>query len=208
MNDFAESPSLTETLERYQRPILIGAVLVAASVGGLWMAKRSGEIKEQRAFEALSAAEAAYSTGGTAAAQVELQKVGTRYAGTGAGVQAVLLSAQWYYEAGQADSGLAVLAGAVSKAPAANRAGLLALQGTGHSMKGDHAAAAKSFESAAAATSMTAEKDAYRMNAARAHVAAGNAAAAESIYTEISAREDSDYAGEARLRLGEIKAKA
>lgn len=207
-NDLVESPSLAETLERYQRPIVIAAVVLAAAGGGLWMAKRSGEIKEQRAFEALTAAEAAYSTGGTAAAQVELQKVGTRYAGTAAGVQAALLSAQWYFEAGHADSGLAVLEGAVSKAPSATRAGLLALQGTGLGMKGDHAAAAKAFESAAAATSLTAERDSYRMDAARSHAAAGNAAAAEAIYTEISGREDSNYAGEARLRLGELKAKA
>jgi hypothetical protein len=46
------------------------------------------------------------------------------------------------------------------------------------------------------------------MEAARSYLAAGDTAAAERIYTEISAREDSEFAGEARVRLGEIKAKA
>lgn len=207
-NDLSDSTSVAETLQRYQRPIAIGAVVLAAAGGGLWMAKRSGEIKEQRALEAFAAAEAAYSSGGATSAQAELQKVVTRYASTGAGGQAALLSAQWYYEAGHADSGLAVLSGAVSKAPVAMRAGLLAMQATGKAAKGEFAAAAKDFEAAAAATQIRSDKDSYMMDAARAYVAAGDTAAAERIYTEISAREDSNYAGEARLRLGEIKAKA
>jgi hypothetical protein len=206
--DFSDSPSAAETFQRYQRPIVIGAVLLAAAGGGLWMAKRSGEIKEQRAQEAFAVAEAAYSSGGIPAAQAELQKVLTRYAGTSAGSQAALLSTQWYYEAGQADSGLAVVSAAVAKAPAAMRAGMLGLQATGKALKGDHSGAAKDFEAAAAASQLPTDRDAYRMDAARSYMTAGDAAAAERIYTEISLREDSDFAGEARLRLGEIKAKA
>lgn len=206
--DFSDSTSLAETFERYQRPIVIGAVVLAAAGGGLWMAKRSGEIKEQRAQEAFVQAEAAYSSGGIAAAQGELRKVLTRYAGTSAGSQAALLSAQWYYEAGQADSGLAVISAAASKAPSAMRAGMLGLQATGKALKGDHSGAAKDFEAAASASELSSERDAYRMDAARSYLNGGDAAAAERIYTDIAAREDSDFAGEARLRLGEIKAKA
>lgn len=207
-NDFSDSATLVETLQRYQRPIAIAAVVLAASAGGLWMAKRSGEIKEQRAAEGFAQAEAAYSSGGKAAAQVELQKLITRYAGTSAGAQAALLSAQWHYEAGHADSGLAVVGEAVSKAPDAMRAGLLALQATGKAMSNDHAGAAADFEAAAEASRLPTDRDAYRMDAARAYLSAGDTAAAERIYTELSLREDSNSAGEARLRLGEIKAKA
>lgn len=206
-DDFSDSSSVVETLQRYQRPIVIGAVVLAAAAGGLWMAKRSSEIKEQRAQEAFALAEAAYSSGGIPAAQGELQKVLTRYAGTAAGTQAALLSAQWYYEAGQADSGLAVVSAAVSKAAAPMRAGLLGLQATGKALKGDHSGAAKDFEAAAAASQLPTDRDGYRMDAARSYLTAGDTGAAERIYTEISSREDSDFAGEARLRLGELKAK-
>ena len=48
----------------------------------------------------------------------------------------------------------------------------------------------------------------YRMSAARNHVAAGNVAVARSIYEDIALREDASYAGEAKLRLGELMGKA
>lgn len=203
-----ESASAGELLVRYQKPITIGVVALALVGGGLWLSNRSAQIKEARGGEALAQAEGAYATGGPAAAQAELQTVYTRYAGTAAGTQAALLSAQWYYEAGQADSGLTAVSAALGKAPSHQKAGLLAMQAAGKSLKGDHAGAATDLEAAAAATNLVAEKDAFRMDAARAYVAAGDTASAERIYGEIAGREDSQYAGEARLRLGEIKAKA
>ena len=206
--DTPDSANAAELFQRYQKPILIGVIVAGLAGGGLWLAQRTAQIKEVRGAEALAAAESAYGTGGIAAAQPELQKVLTRYAGTASGVQAALLAAQWHYEAGQADSGLAAVATALGKAPSHLRSGLLAMQAAGKSMKGDHAGAAKDLEAAAAGSTLSAEKDSYLMEAARSYVAAGDAAAAERIYSGIAAREDSPYAGEARLRLGEIKAKA
>lgn len=203
-----DSASPADFVQRYQKPLAIGALVIAVAGGGFWLAGRSAQIKETRGTEALLLAEAAYSSGGAAAAQGELQKVYTRYAGTAAGTQAALLSAQWYYEAGQVDSGLTAVAAAIGKAPSFQRAGLLAMQAAGKSIKGDHAGAAKDLEAAAAATNLTSERDGYRMAAARAYLAAGDTATAEKIYGEIAGREDSSYSGEARLRLGEIKAKA
>jgi hypothetical protein len=203
-----DSTSPGEFVQRYQKPLAIGALVIAVAAGGLWLAGRSAQIKERRGTEALLLAEAAYASGGPAAAQADLQKVYTRYAGTAAGTQAALLSAQWYFEAGQADSGLTAVKAAVGKAPTFQRAGLLAMQAAGKSLKGDHAAAAQDLEAAAAAASLASDRDGYRMAAARAYVAAGDSAAAERIYAEIARAEDSAFAGEARLRLGEIKAKA
>lgn len=203
-----DSASAAELFQRYQKPILIGAIALGVAGGGLWLAQRSAQIKETRGGEALLVAENAYATGGAAAAQPELQRVYTRYAGTAAGTQAALLSAQWYFEAGQADSGLMAVEAALGKAPAYLRAGLLAMQAAGKSMKGDHAGAAADFEAAAAATTLDAERDSYRMEAARAYATAGDTASAERIYGEIAGREDSAFSGEARLRLGEIKAKS
>lgn len=197
-----------ELLQRYQRPIGIVAIVVAVAAGGYWMAKRSGQIKEQRASEAVAAAEAAYNTGGPAAAQPELARVIARYAGTNAGTTAAMLSAQWHYEVEHADSGLAVIATVLSKSPRHLRPGLLALQATGKSIKGDHSGAAADFQAAAAAARFPADKDGYRMESARALMTAGDAAGAAAIYAEIAGREDSPFAGEARLRLGEAKTKA
>jgi hypothetical protein len=206
--DLNDSASVVEVFQRNQRQILIGVIVLAAAGGGLWMSRRSGEIKEQRATEALSVAEGAYSTGGIPAAQAEMSKLIDRYAGTAAATQAALLSAQWSYEAGQPDSGLAVIAKALPKAPRAMRAGMLAIQAMGKGMKADHAGAAADYEAAAAATNLTSDKDGYLMDAARSHAAAGDNAAAERIYGSIAAREDSQFSGEARVRLSEIKAKA
>lgn len=203
-----DSTSPAEFVQRYQKPLAIGALALAVAGGGLWLAGRSAQIKETRGTEALLVAEASYASGGPAAAQAELQKVYTRYAGTAAGTQAALLSAQWYYEAGQVDSGLTAVAAAIGKAPSFQRSGLLAMQAAGKSLKGDHSGAAKDLEAAAAATNLTSDRDGYRMAAARAYATAGDTATAENIYSEIAGREDSAYAGEARLRLGEIKAKA
>jgi predicted negative regulator of RcsB-dependent stress response len=203
-----EPESGVELLQRYQRPIGIAAIVLAVAAGGVWMAKRSGEIKEQRASQAVAAAEGAYNEGGPAAAQPELAKVIVRYAGTNAGTTAAMLSAQWHYEIEQADSGLAVIATVMSKAPRHLRPGLLALQATGKSIKGDHTGAATDFRAAASAARFPADKDGYQMEAARSLMSAGDAAGAATIYAEIAAREDSPFAGEARLRLGEAKAKA
>lgn len=203
-----DSATAAELFQRYQKPILIGVIALGVAGGGLWLASRSAQIKEVRGAEALAAAEAAYTGGGQAAAQPELQKVLTRYAGTAAGTQAALLSAQWYYEAGQADSGLASVSAGLAKAKRHQRAGLLAMQAMGKGMKGEFAAAAKDFEAAAAAAALESERDGYRMDAARSYAAAGDTAAAARIYEEIAERDDSGYSTEARLRLGEIKAKA
>lgn len=206
--DLNDSASVVEVFQRNQRQILIGVIILAAAGGGLWMSRRSGEIKEQRATEALAAAEGAYTTGGIPAAQVEMGKLIDRYAGTAAATQAALLSAQWSYEAGQPDSGLAVIAKALPKAPRAMRAGMLAIQAMGKGMKSDHAGAAADYEAAAGATKLSADKDGYLMDAARSYALAGDKASSERIYSAIAEREDSAYSGEARVRLSEIKAKA
>lgn len=202
-----ESSSVTELLQRYQRPLIIGAIVVAGLGVGGWLYKRSAEIREVRAAEALGQAEAAYSSGGIAGAQTELAKILARYGGTAAGTQAAALSAQWYFEAGQVDSGLVQLDIGLSKAPRYMKAGLLALRAAGKGAKGDAAAAAVDFEAAAAAAQFKQERDQLLMQAAREYVSAGNLEKAKTIYGELAGREDSSHSVEARLRLGEITAK-
>ena len=202
-----DDESLAEFFVRYQRPIVIGALVIALGVGGWWMARRSSEIREAKADEALLAGESAFSVGNTQLAQLEFEKVVTRYAGTTAGTQAALLSAQLYYEEGKVDEATARLEAALTKAPRHLRAGVLGLLAAGKAISGKPAEAAADYERAAAAAQFRQEREQFQMEAARLHVAAGNAAAARVLYTAISGQEDSGHAGEARLRLGEITTK-
>lgn len=195
-------------LLRYQRPLLITAVVVAVGAGAFALAKRSSEIKETRAAEALSQAETIYSSGDETRAQDELKRIVTRYAGTAAGAQAAHLSAQLAFEAGNVDDGLATIEPALAKAAGHQRPALLALRAAGMASKGEHASAASDFEAAASSAAMTIERQQYQMEAARQHVLAGNFVGARAIYEGIAEREDSGFASEARLRLGEIITKS
>lgn len=202
-----DAENLGETLQRYQRPLIIGAILVAAGIGGAVLMKRSADIKETRGMEALTAAEAVYGSGDPVAAQAELGKVVTRYAGTGAGTAAALLSAQLSFENGKVPEGLAILDKAIGKAKPHQKAGLLALRAAGKATAGQPAEAAKDYEAAAAVAQFRQEREQFQMEAARQHVTAGNFAAAKALYEAISSREDSAHASEARLRLGELTLK-
>jgi predicted negative regulator of RcsB-dependent stress response len=203
-----EAETLGESIQRYQRPLIIGAIVVAAGIGGTYLMKRSADIKETRGMQALAAAEAVYGSGNAEAAQAELGKVVTRYAGTGAGTAAALLSAQLSFENGKVPEGIAVLDQAIGKAKAHQKAGLLALRAAGKATAGQAAEAAKDYEAASVAAQFRQEREQYQMEAARQHVSAGNIAAARKLYETIASLEDSSHASEARLRLGELTLKA
>jgi predicted negative regulator of RcsB-dependent stress response len=203
-----DSDSLLDSARRHQRPLIIGAIVLAAAIGGGWLMIRSKQIRETRAGEALVDGESAFAAGNAELAKSELAKVFTRYAGTSAGTQAVLLSAQISFEAGQVDSGLAVLTGPGAKAPKHLRSAVQALEAAGHALAGRPAESAAAYERAAASAQFRPEAEQYQMEAAKQHVAAGNVDAAKALYEAIADREDSANAGEARVRLGELAVKA
>lgn len=203
-----EPESFADTVQLYKKQIIIGAIVVAAAVAGGWMYYRSVDIKETRAAEAYAAAEMAFGAGNAALAQPELERVFSRYAGTTAGTQSAMLLAQLLFDQGKHADGLAHVQRALDKSPEALKPGLLSLMGSGHEAAGDSKAAADAFQRAAAATDFATEKDQLRMSAARNLMAAGDVAAARKIYEEIAGRDDSEYAGEARVRLGEAIVKS
>lgn len=200
--------TFSEFVQQYQRPLTIAAIVVALGVGGWWMARRSAQIRETRAGQALQVGETAYSSGNIALAQTEFEKVVTRYPRTTAGAQAAQVSAQLYFEDGKVDEGLARLEAAARKAPSHMKAGVLSLMAAGKGMAGKHAEAAADYELAAQAAQFRQEREQFRMDAARQWVAASNYAAARTIFQSIADKEDSGHAGEARLRLGEILGKS
>ena len=199
-----DDESIMEALDRHKRPLTIGVIVLALVISGGWMMRRSAQIRESRASAALSVGENAYTTGAMAVAQQEFAKVATRYAGTSAGTQAALLSAQIFFEAGELDAGMAQLEAILKKTPKHLKSGVLAHQAAGHSLAGKHVEAATAYQAAAKAAQFKQEVDQFSMDAARQYVLAGQIEAARTIYTEIAGREDSPNAAEARLRLGEL----
>ncbi len=206
--DLDEPDTVVEFLQYHSKPIIIGVIVVAAAVGGVWMWQRSAEIKEARAGAAYAAAENVYAAGNAPLAQPELEQTVERYPGTAGGAQAAMLLARINFEVDSFAAGIAAVEQALPEAPEALEAGLLGLLGDGHESMGEHAQAASAFQRAAEATQFADERDRYRLAEARNRTAAGQVAEARAIYESIADREDSSYAGEAKVRLGELLGKA
>lgn len=202
-----EPETLGETFLLYRRQLTIGAVVVAAVVGGVWLWQRSAQIKEEKGSAAYQAGEIAYVSGNRPLALTELEKVATRYAGTAAGTQAAMLSAQILFDDGKHAEGIAVLEKALTTANADLKAGIHGLLGAGYEATGKQAEAAEAYGKAATTARLEGERAGYTMDEARAKAAAGDAAGATEIYRTLAAQEDSPFAGEARVRLGEMVGK-
>lgn len=202
-----EPETFAETWLLYQKQITIGAIVVAAGAGGLWLWNRSGQIKEEKAGVAFQAAEATFLSGNKFLAQPELEKIVSRYGGTTAGTQAGMLVAQAMFEQGKFAEGIAQLEAVVGSAPTPLGAGIHALIGSGLESSGKPAEAAAAFSRAAGASSFVNDRDMYRMEQARNLIAANDVVGAVSLYKAISVREDSPFAGVSKVRLGELNAK-
>ncbi len=201
-----EPESLAETFIAYQKPILIGAIVVAAGGIGTWLWVRSAQIREERAGAAYQVAETAFVSGNRAGAQTELERLVTRFPGTNAGAQSALLLAQVMYEQSKFAEGIVQLESALRRAPTDLKPSLLGMIAAGHEGSGKPLDAAAAYARAATAARFEADADRFRMEEARTRAAGGDREGALSLYRQISDREDSPYGGEARLRMGEVAA--
>jgi len=199
-----EAESLGELWIIHQKKILVGAIVVAASAGGFWLYQRSGQIKEEKGGLAYAAAEASFMGGNQAIAIPELEKVVSRYQGTTAGTQAAMLIAQSLMDQGKGPEAVTVLESALRSAPKALTAGVQSLIGAAYESQGKPTEAAAAYARAAAASAFVQDRDMHLIEQARNLVAANDLAGAEKIYAEMARREDSPFAGEARVRLGEV----
>jgi predicted negative regulator of RcsB-dependent stress response len=183
---------------------IAGIVVIAvAAIAMLWRA--SADKKEVRASQALASAQAVVQSGNAALAQSDLQALLRRYSGTTAALQARLLLAQVHFGQGKVDEGLKELDAIGSGGPYA--ASVHGLKAAGLEQAGKPAEAAAQYEQAAAAATTSLTKAAYKSDAARAYLAAGNANEAKRIWESIAADDSSPLAGEAKVRLGELNAK-
>ena len=181
-----------------------GMVVVAAvAIGMLWRA--SAEKKEMRASEALAAAQAVVQSGNAALAQSDLTAMIRRYGDTKAGMQGRLLLTQVLYGQGKFDEGLKELESVGPKEPFA--ASYYALKAAGLEQTGKPAEAAAEYELAATSAATDLAKASYRSDAARSYLVAGNREAALRIWEAMATEESNPLSGEAKVRVGELKAK-
>ena len=192
------------------RALSVGAAILVVVAAGYWFYVRSKEIQSANAEKALLQAKQSMSAGNLALAQSDLQKVFSRWESTPAGVEAAMLLAQIDFDSGKYQDGLTKLqkvAGSGAAAP--SQSTIESLEGDGYAQMGKLADAAKAYQRAADATNYEIEKAFQRAKAARAFQAAGDAASARAIWSQLATDPKSQtMAAEARIRLGELDAQA
>jgi predicted negative regulator of RcsB-dependent stress response len=188
---------------------IAGTIVVVAGIV-FWFYSRSRALQVANAERALANAQQSVASGNMALAQTDLQKVFSRYDNTGAGVQAAMLLAQLDYNQGKYQDGISVLEKASgSGAASAVRSTIQGLIGDGYMQMGKVKEAAKAYDDAAQATQLPNERAFHRSKAARAYATAGDTAKAREIWTALEADTSAaGMAGEARVRIGELTARA
>lgn len=198
--------SLVDWARTNSKLLSIGGIVIAAAAAITFLWRASADKKELRASQALASAQMVVQSGNAALAQSDLQAVLRRYGGTKAGTQARLLLAQVYFGQGKIEEGLRELESIGSGGP--NSASVHALRAAGLEQLGKPAEAAAAYEQAAAASNTNVAKASYQSDAARAYRAAGNLDAARRLWDAIAKDETNPLSGEAKIRLGELTAKA
>jgi hypothetical protein len=171
-----------------------------------WFTRAGAARKEVEGSRRLAEAQRVVQSGNLALAQSDLQRVVQQYKGTPAEIQGRMLLAQVLFDQQKVEEGLAVLReGNPSGATAAAYEALIA---AGLEQANKPAEAAAAYGRAALAAQSDVEKQSYMAESARAFEAAGNTDEARRIWGELAADESQPMSAEAKLRLGELTAKA
>ncbi|HSA55980.1 MAG TPA: tetratricopeptide repeat protein [Gemmatimonadaceae bacterium] len=188
------------------RKLTVGAVAIAALAVTVWGWRASAERKELSAQRRLAEARQAVEARNLPLAQSDLRQVIQRFDGTMASLQARLLLAQVMFDQQKVDSGVAVLREIGS--PGVFASAYHALLAAGLEQAGRPAEAAPEYLRAADAALSAPEEATLRADAARAWEAAGNAEEARRVWGALAEDETGPLSGEAKVRLGELNAKA
>jgi len=193
-------------IRAHSRIVAIGTAAVLGVGLIIWIARWNSANQEARAGRSLGEAQRSFVSGNMALAQSDLQRVVQQYGGTTAGKQARLLLAQALFAQNKVPEGLKVLNDAGNPEPFA--ASFHAVRAAGLEQAGKPAEAAPEYLQAAEKALGAQEKADFKAEAARTFLAAGNAAEARRIWTELASDDANPMAAEAALRLGEATAKA
>ncbi len=201
---------MVEWVQRNMTALLVVLVVIALGAGAYWYYARSIELKNAAAERALNTAMQSVSAGNQALAQSDLQKVADQFGDTQSGIEAGLLLAQLNFNAGKNDAGIAVLQKLLTeKGASLDEASINSLIGDGQLQANRAAAAAAAYQKAADAAKSDANRAYQLSKAARAYLVAKDTATAKAIWQKLATDpKDVGLAAEARVRLGEIEAKA
>jgi len=182
------------------------AVLVVAALLAIWLLyDKTQATKNARAQQALSSARQTYALGNLPLAKTDLQTIAKRYGGTPAATEAKVLLAQVAYDQAKPEDGLAALQDASESGPLG--ATVIAMRAAGLEQEKKYQDAAKAYLDAANRAPTTPDKHRYQAQAAQAYTAADKKEAAAKIWRDLLNANDTFYAQEAELRLGELTAK-
>jgi hypothetical protein len=209
LTDIDDELDLMDWIRGNSRWVTIGAAIVVVAAGGWWVYTQSKVRKEQNAAQALFMAKQSMAAGNLVLAQSDLSKLVGRYGGTSGGSEGAMILAQINYDQAKYQEGITVLENAANGAPGPMGVQLRSLIGDGYLSMKNAASAAKEYERAAGLSSFTLEKANQKAKAGRAYMTAGDTAKARQIWTELAADPNTpSVAAEAKVRLGEISAKA
>lgn len=198
-----------EWAQLHTREIILGVGAVVVLGAGVMFYRSAVATQSLQADQALVSPEQSMAAGNIPLAQSDLKKVMTRFKGTPAAAQAALLLAQTYYDQHKVSDGLAVLHGVIGATGSkAFEPALESMVADGYVQDGKFADAAAHFAAAADRSPYPSEQSRLKASAARSYMSAGNAAAAVKIWTELAADPKNAQSQEAKLRLGELTAKA
>jgi predicted negative regulator of RcsB-dependent stress response len=200
--------SLVGWLELHSRQLMFASIGLLLVAGGYWFYRQSTQRQAQSASIALSEAESAIASGNLPLAQSGLEKVVQRYGSTSAGAQAHVLLAQVHYDKGEYQQGMKELESVTKDKDAYTAATALSLMGAGQEQSGKFQEAADTYEKAAKRAPFKVDRDVYMASAARALTMAGKIEEAKKIWSALAKDDQSQAASEARVRLGELEAKA
>ena len=203
-----EEGSILDLLRRASKPaaIVVGVAIVAGTGYYFWRdSQRNEALRAERTY---FQAQGTLANGNRPLAESDLQKLVQRSPSTPAAVQASALLATLRYDDGKHAEGVALIDQALERAPDYMKSGLHALRAAGLEDQKKLAEAAAEFRKAAEATPFEAERAKYMADAARALAAAGQTEEARKLWQALADDELGPTAGEARVRLGELEAKA
>ena len=192
----------------HSKSLSIAAGVIVVAVGLAFLYVKSQQAQARNASSALVQAEQALGAGNSALAQSDLERIVNRYGSTESGRQAQLLLSQTYYDAGKYAQGIDNLQKLIATKPKFIEASAYNLMGAGYEQQNKFDDAAGAYQKAADMAVGKSDRDSYLANAARALTAGGKKAEAERIWSKLAADPTSPAAAEARVRLGELQAKA
>lgn len=199
--------SLKEWTLLHGKELGIAAIVVAAALAGVWLFAQYRESRATNASKSLMAAEQAYSSGNVPLAQRDLESILRRFDGTPAERRARILLAHIHYDKREFERGITQLVAAAGSGEGSLVAGANSMIGDGYEELGQFDKAAEYYRKAADAAGFPVLKATFLTSAARAYEAGGKRPEAIKIWEGLAADPASPTAGEARVRLGELRAK-